>query len=82
VTAFDEKPTQQDWINGGFFVVEPECLDLIEGDEAWEGGALPRLAKRFLLGNYRHIGFWRCMDTLRDREALEELWKEGAPWIG
>jgi glucose-1-phosphate cytidylyltransferase len=69
------------WINGGFFVVEPSALDLIEGDASvWEL-TLERLARERRLAAYRHRGFWYAMDTLHDRNHLEELWASGAaPW--
>jgi glucose-1-phosphate cytidylyltransferase len=85
VQSFREKPQRESgWINGGFFVLEPEALDLIEGDdEALETGLLARLTKRGLLAAYRHEGFWQCMDTPRERIMLNELWRSGhAPWAG
>jgi len=83
VARFEEKPQiGEGWINGGFFVMEPEVLDYIEGDTiAWERERLERLAKEGQLVAYRHDGFWQCMDTLRDVRLLESLWAEGrAPW--
>jgi glucose-1-phosphate cytidylyltransferase len=83
VVEFEEKPEGDGaWINGGFFVLEPTVLDYIEGDEtSWESHALPRLAAEGRLGAYRHHGFWQPMDTLRDRQRLEELWAaDRAPW--
>jgi glucose-1-phosphate cytidylyltransferase len=83
VLQFQEKPDGDNaWINGGFFVLEPSVLDLIEGDRSsWEVDVLPRLAAAGQLGAYRHPGFWQPMDTLRDRTRLEELWASGqAPW--
>lgn len=83
VQQFQEKPDGDNaWINGGFFVLEPRVLDLIEGDaSSWEGDVLPRLAASGQLSAYRHNGFWQPMDTLRDRTRLEELWVGGqAPW--
>lgn len=83
VSSFREKPDGDDaWINGGFFVLEPDVLDLIDGDEtSWERGPLERLAEDKDLGAYRHHGFWRPMDTLRDKIYLEQLWDSGAaPW--
>jgi glucose-1-phosphate cytidylyltransferase len=68
------------WINGGFFVCEPEALDYIHGDEAWESGALARMTEAHLLTAYRHEGFWQCMDTLHDKEILETAWNNGKPW--
>jgi glucose-1-phosphate cytidylyltransferase len=82
VTVFDEKPqTAEGWINGGFFVFEPEVFDYIEGDVALEHAPLRRLAADGQLMAYRHSGFWQCMDTLRDKRLLEQLWQTGeAPW--
>lgn len=83
VARFEEKPQiGEGWINGGFFVLEPEVLSYIEGDTiAWEREPLERLAKEGQLVAYRHDGFWQCMDTLRDVRLLESLWAEGqAPW--
>ena len=83
VTNFGEKrQSEAGWINGGFFVLEPPVLDLIEGDDtSWEGDVLPQLAASGQLSAYRHTGFWQPMDTLRDRTRLEELWRSGqAPW--
>jgi glucose-1-phosphate cytidylyltransferase len=85
VTGFSEKPPgdgQGNWINAGFFVLEPKVLDLIEGDHTtWEFEPLQRLAQLGELRAWRHHGFWRAMDTLRDRNQLEELWASGrAPW--
>ena len=83
VTSFLEKPTGDGgWINGGFFVLSPQVLELIEGDETtWERGPLETLAKTGQLQAYFHPGFWQPMDTLRDKNHLEELWQSGgAPW--
>lgn len=83
VTSFQEKPQGDGaWINGGFFVVNPEAIDAISGDEiAWEQQPLATLAKAGKLSAYRHNGFWQSMDTLRDKEYLEKLWsKSDAPW--
>jgi glucose-1-phosphate cytidylyltransferase len=83
VTAFHEKPAEEGgWVNGGFFVVEPEALDHIEGDSTvWEREPLERLADAGRLAAYRHRGFWHPMDTLRDKMVLEEYWASGAaPW--
>jgi len=83
VLEFSEKPqTAEGWINGGFFVLEPEVFDYIEGDEtAWEGEPLKQLAADKQLMAYRHEGFWQPMDTLREKQLLNELWtKKGAPW--
>lgn len=83
VTRFVEKPQiGEGWINGGFFVLEPEVLDYIQGDETlWEREPLERLAQDGQLMAYRHEGFWQGMDTLRDVRLVEGLWQEGrAPW--
>jgi len=83
VESFREKPqVGEGWINGGFFVLEPQVLDYIEGDSiAWEREPMERLAREGQLAAYRHDGFWQCMDTLRDVLLLEGLWAEGeAPW--
>ena len=83
VGEFSEKPqTAEGWINGAFFVCEPAVFDYIDGDEtSWERGPLGRLAHDGQLMAYRHDDFWQCMDTLRDRKLLEELWSSGkAPW--
>jgi len=83
VSEFSEKPqTGEGWINGAFFVLEPEVVDYIDGDETqWEREPLERLARDRQLMAYRHGGFWQCMDTLRDRKLLEALWEGGAaPW--
>jgi glucose-1-phosphate cytidylyltransferase len=83
VTHFVEKPEGDGgWINGGFFVLEPEVLDLISGDEViWEREPLQGLASSGQLHAFRHQGFWQPMDSLRDKNHLEELWNSGkAPW--
>jgi glucose-1-phosphate cytidylyltransferase len=67
-------------INGGFFVVEPEALDVIEGDStSWENEPLAQLIDRDQLAVYRHHGYWQNMDTLRDKAVLQELWDTGNP---
>jgi glucose-1-phosphate cytidylyltransferase len=83
VASFREKPRGDGaWVNGGFFVVEPEALDYIAGDStSWEQEPLRDLAREGKLSAYRHDGFWQAMDTLRDKNYLEELWAKGkAPW--
>ena len=83
VTGFREKPdNEMGWINGGFFVCEPSVFDYIDGDTtSWERAPLERLAAEGELVAYPHTGFWRAMDTLRDKRELEELWLSGkAPW--
>ncbi|HEX7005862.1 MAG TPA: glucose-1-phosphate cytidylyltransferase, partial [Alphaproteobacteria bacterium] len=83
VRAFREKSNDDGgFINGGFFVLEPEVHDYIAGDDTvWEDGPLNRLAREGRLAAYRHNGYWQNMDTLRDKNLLEGLWqKGGAPW--
>jgi len=83
VTRFEEKPQAgEGWINGGFFVLQPEVADYIEGDATlWEREPMEKLASAGQLAAYRYDGFWQCMDTLRDVRLLESLWQEGrAPW--
>lgn len=83
VVSFLEKPSGDgSWINGGFFVVEPEIFDMIEKDlTSWEYDLLPELIYQNQLSAYKHHGFWLPMDTLRDKYRLEQLWKTGkAPW--
>jgi glucose-1-phosphate cytidylyltransferase len=83
VTSFLEKPTGDGgWINGGFFVLSPKTLELIEGDETiWERKPLETLAQAGHLQAFFHPGFWQPMDTLRDKNHLEDLWQSGkAPW--
>ena len=82
ITAFIEKPLGAGAVNGGFFVLDPSVLDLIEDDATvWERAPLERLAAAGELAAFHHDGFWQPMDTLRDKRALEELWSRGdAPW--
>jgi glucose-1-phosphate cytidylyltransferase len=83
VTQFREKRDGDGaWVNGGFFVLEPDVFDLIDGDDSvWEREPLQRLSAEGRLSAYRHTGFWHPMDTLRDKEHLEQLWQSGqAPW--
>jgi glucose-1-phosphate cytidylyltransferase len=83
VAAFIEKPRGDGGlINGGFFVLSPRCLDLIEGDDSsWESSPIIRLAAMGQMMAFEHRGFWHAMDTLRDKTMLEELWASGkAPW--
>ena len=81
VTGFAEKPKGDGGrINGGYFVLDPACLDLIDGDATkWEDEPLRLLAERDQLRAFHHDGFWQPMDTLRDRNHLEELWASGSP---
>jgi glucose-1-phosphate cytidylyltransferase len=83
VVEFTEKPQiGEGWINGGFFIFEPEIFNYLEGDDSnLEINALERLAAEGQLAAYRHEQFWQCMDTLRDKRLLETLWQERrAPW--
>jgi len=83
VAGFKEKPTDGGgFINGGFFILSPECLDILVDDEtSWEDGPLSTLANDGQLMAFEHKGFWRPMDTLRDKNVLEEMWVSGnAPW--
>jgi glucose-1-phosphate cytidylyltransferase len=82
ITEFSEKPQiGEGWINGAFFVLEPEVFDYVDGDATqWEREPLERLAADGQLMAYRHDSFWQCMDTIRDKKLLEELWQNGAPW--
>jgi glucose-1-phosphate cytidylyltransferase len=83
ICGFNEKPAGDGgWINGGFFVLSREVVDLIEGDKTvWEKDPLERLAEMGELSAYAHKGFWQPLDTLRDKQLLEELWASGsAPW--
>ncbi|RIK44088.1 MAG: glucose-1-phosphate cytidylyltransferase [Chloroflexi bacterium] len=83
IVEFTEKPqTGEGWINGAFFVLEPEVYDYIDGDSTqWEHEPLQRLARDGQLMAYKHTSFWQCMDTLRERHILETLWQSGkAPW--
>jgi len=84
VHSFLEKPRGDGtWINGGFFVLEPAIFDYIEDDSTfWERDPLERLANDEKLNAYKHTRFWKCMDTLRDKIELEELWEKGnPPWM-
>jgi len=83
VKSFKEKPqTNQGWINGGFFVFEPEIFEYIEGDQTvLEESPLENLAKNNQLAAFKHEGFWQCMDNVRDRNYLQKLWeKNEAHW--
>jgi glucose-1-phosphate cytidylyltransferase len=83
VTSFQEKPQGDGgWINGGFFVLSPKVLDYIEGDSTiWEREPMEKIASEGQMSAYFHTGFWQPMDTLRDKNHLEELWASGkAPW--
>jgi glucose-1-phosphate cytidylyltransferase len=83
VTSFEEKPQAgEGWINGGFFVMEPWVFEFIAGDSTMlEREPLERLARQGELMAYHHPSYWQCMDTLRDKVALDNLWNNGrAPW--
>ena len=83
VKVFTEKPQiGEGWINGGFLVFEPEIFEYLQDDDSsLEADALERLAADRQLAAYRHEGFWQCMDTLRDKRQLEQMWKSNlAPW--
>ena len=83
VISFAEKPHRNSrWINGGFFVLSPKVIDYIQGDETiWENEPMEKLANEGQLSSYKHLGFWKPMDTLRDKNQLEALWDSGrAPW--
>ena len=84
VTEFEEKPRGDGcWVNGGFFVLEPEIFKYIDGDSTiWEKESLENLTKLSQLMAFKHTGFWHPMDTLRDKEYLEDIWHTGkAPWL-
>ena len=83
INRFAEKPKGDgSWINGGFFVCEPEVFKYIDGDEdIWERDPIEKIADEGKLFAHKHVGFWRAMDTLREKNELEELWaKKSAPW--
>jgi len=83
ITNFKEKPAGDgNWINGGFFVLEPKIFDYIDGDSTiWERQPLEKLAEEGQLSAYKHTDFWKPLDTLRDKTYLENLWNSGkAPW--
>lgn len=83
ITDFEEKPVGDGgWINGGFFVLSPKVIDLVDEDATiWEKEPMEHLARTGQLSAYQHKGFWRPMDTLRDKMALEEMWNSNqAPW--
>ena len=85
VVSFEEKPQlHEGWINGGFFVCQPELLDYIDNDnQMLEREPLKRVVNDGELMAYKHEGFWHCMDTRRDHDLLESLWESesGAPWV-
>jgi glucose-1-phosphate cytidylyltransferase len=81
VVEFSEKmQTKEGWINGGFFVPEPEIFDYIEGDTTqWELEPMSGIANDGQLMAYRHHSFWQCMDTIREKKRLQDLWDSGSP---
>jgi glucose-1-phosphate cytidylyltransferase len=83
VHSFSEKShTETDWVNGGFFVLEPSVIDFVQADDSdWARDVLPRIAEAGQLVAYKHDSFWQCMDNRHDRSVLQTLWNEGsAPW--
>jgi glucose-1-phosphate cytidylyltransferase len=83
IKTFEEKPEGEGgWINGGFFVLSPKVIDYIDGDDTmWEHAPMRRLVREGQFSAFRHKDFWQPMDTLRDKNRLEEMWKSGkAPW--
>ena len=82
VLNFQEKPQlHEGWINGGFFIINPEFFDFIDGDHTMlEREPLEKATREGELMAYKHDGFWHCMDTKRDHDLLESLWQKGAPW--
>ena len=83
ITSFEEKPKEgAGWVNGGYFVLSPKAIEYVEGDQTlWEREPMERLAKDGNLSAYLHRGFWQPLDTLRDKNLLNELWDSGkAPW--
>ncbi len=81
VVSFKEKPPGDgNWINGGYFILEPAVFDYVEGDSTvWEKEPVENLSKNNQLSAYRHSGFWQPLDTLRDKNKLEDLWSSGSP---
>jgi glucose-1-phosphate cytidylyltransferase len=80
VQGFREKPRSEHWINGGFFVFEPDVLPYLDESSVLEREPLEGLAADGQLRAYKHTGFWDCMDTYKDAVMLNDLWAEGAPW--
>jgi glucose-1-phosphate cytidylyltransferase len=83
VEGFEEKPILDGWVNGGFFIFEPGAAEYLSEDSVLERQPLEALAAAGDLRAFRHPGFWKCMDTYKDRQALEDLLGSGpAPWGG
>jgi len=83
ITEFYEKPeTGEGWINGGYFVLDPKAIDYVDGDDSvWEQEPIRRLVAEEQMMGYRHAGFWSCMDTLKEKKLLEQLWTQpDTPW--
>jgi len=83
IVSFEEKPRgSHGWINGGYFVLNPQVVDYIEGDHTvWEKDIMERLSREGRLAAFLHTGFWHCMDNLRDKNYLDEVWNSGnVPW--
>lgn len=82
VACFEEKPDfEEGYINGGFFVLSPNILDIIDNEfTIWEKKPMQTLVSQNQLSAYKHNGFWHCMDTLSDRNKLEQLWQKSSPW--
>jgi glucose-1-phosphate cytidylyltransferase len=83
ISEFMEKPSAgEGWVNGGFYILNRRVIDYISGDDTvWERGPIERITQEGQLMAYRHDRFWSCMDTLREKNQLEELWQSGkAPW--
>ncbi|RQO31561.1 glucose-1-phosphate cytidylyltransferase [Taibaiella sp. KBW10] len=84
IESFEEKPKDSgSWINAGYFVLQPEIKDYLQGDMddiMWETEPMANLAADQQIAAYKHHGFWKCMDTLREKEELEAMWEKGAKW--
>lgn len=84
ISSFEEKPEDSGtWINGGFFIIEPSIAKYLNNDAddiMWERQPMDDLARDKQISAFKHNGFWKCMDTIRDKEELEALWEQGAPW--
>ena len=82
VVEFKEKPVREDWVNGGYFVLEPKVFDFIDNDSTvWEKEPMNKLVENDQIGAYKHTGFYQPMDTISEKNYLSKLWKSGnAPW--